>query len=171
MDGAMVVSEAVGCDLSPSPRSGYRLGVGIFLLNGSRRVFVGQRRDTHPAAWQMPQGGIDQGETAIAAALRELQEEAGTDRAEPLLESAVWRSYDLPPAIAARMWGGRYRGQTQKWVALRFLGADRDIDLNGPHPEFVAWRWVDPRELADLVVPFKRAVYLSVVDEFRPLWA
>jgi putative (di)nucleoside polyphosphate hydrolase len=163
--------EAGSCELSLSPRPGYRPGVGIFLMDRSRRVFVGQRRDTSPPAWQMPQGGIDEGETPVAAALRELREEAGTDRAEPLLESAVWRTYDLPPAIAARMWSGRYRGQTQKWVALRFLGSDRDIDLDGPHPEFVAWRWADPRELADLVVPFKRALYLSVVDEFRRLWA
>lgn len=160
-----------GCETSKTPKPGYRRGVGIFLLDPARAVFVGQRCDTKVEAWQMPQGGIDPGETPLAAALRELREETGTDRAEPLLESAVWRSYDLPPAIASRMWKGRYRGQTQKWVALRFCGHDTDFNLNGPHPEFSAWRWVRADELVDLAVPFKRRVYLSVVDEFRSLWA
>jgi putative (di)nucleoside polyphosphate hydrolase len=119
----------------------------------------------------MPQGGIDPGETPLVAALRELKEEIGTDRAEILGESRLWRSYDLPPAIAARMWNGRYRGQTQKWVAMRFLGTEADIVLDTPHPEFSAWRWVPADKLVDLVVPFKRCVYLSVVDEFRHLLA
>lgn len=159
------------CDETPEPKPGYRPCVGIFLIGPGRGVFVGQRRDTRESAWQMPQGGIDPGETPLEAALRELEEEIGTDRAEPLLESRVWRSYDLPGQIAARMWGGRYRGQTQKWVALRFLGSDGDIVLDTRHPEFSAWRWVPADDLAELVVPFKRCIYLSVVDEFRHLLA
>jgi putative (di)nucleoside polyphosphate hydrolase len=160
-----------GYSESDEPKPGYRPCVGIFLIGPSREVFVGQRRDTREEAWQMPQGGIDPGETPLVAALRELKEEIGTDRAEILGESRLWRSYDLPPAIAARMWNGRYRGQTQKWVAMRFVGTEADIVLDTPHPEFSAWRWVPPDKLVDLVVPFKRCVYLSVVDEFRHLLA
>ena len=98
-------------------------------------------------------------------------EEIGTDRADLLRESAIWRSYDLPPAIARRQWRGRYAGQTQKWLAFRFIGTDTDIRLDTEHPEFRDWRWIAPATLASLIVPFKRDVYVSVVDEFRPLWA
>ena len=159
------------CDVTREAKAGYRLCVGIFLLDGAGRVFVGQRHDVPGEAWQMPQGGIDPGETAIEAGLREMKEEIGTDRAEPLQESGVWRSYDLPTEIGRRIWRGRYKGQTQKWLALRFLGEDKDIRLDLPQPEFRAWRWTDPEGLRGLVVPFKRDVYLSVVDEFRHLWA
>lgn len=152
------------------PPPGYRPCVGLFLLGPGRRAFVGQRLDT-PGAWQMPQGGIDAGEAPLEAGLRELREEIGTDRAELLAESRCWRSYDLPPELARSIWGGRYRGQSQKWLALRFLGDEAEIRLETAHPEFDAWRWADPAELPALAVPFKRAVYLSVVDEFRPLWA
>jgi putative (di)nucleoside polyphosphate hydrolase len=100
-----------------------------------------------------------------------MREEIGTDRAELLAESRCWRSYDLPPELARSMWGGRYRGQSQKWLAFRFVGEEAEICLETDHPEFNAWRWVDPPQLPTLVVPFKRAVYLSVVAEFRPLWA
>lgn len=153
------------------PPPGYRPCVGIFLLNPDRLVFVGQRFDMPKDAWQMPQGGIDPGEDPVLAARREMLEEIGTDHAELLLESRVWRSYDLPPEIARRLWNGRYRGQSQRWVAFRFTGTDADIKLDGSHPEFRTWRWVPAEHLLDLVVPFKRDVYLSVVDEFRHLWA
>jgi putative (di)nucleoside polyphosphate hydrolase len=156
--------------LTSEPRPGYRPCVGVFLLDAQNRVFVGQRFDT-AGAWQMPQGGIDAGETPLSAARREMREEIGTERASLLAESRVWRSYDLPPEIARRMWGGRFRGQTQRWLAFRFEGRDEDIRIDLPHPEFCAWRWVAPDRLAELIVPFKRDVYLSVVDEFRPLWA
>jgi putative (di)nucleoside polyphosphate hydrolase len=153
------------------PRPGYRPCVGIYLLDGAGRVFVGQRVDLSAEAWQMPQGGIDRGETPAAAARREMLEEIGTDRAKLVQESRVWRSYDLPPELVRRSWRGRFRGQTQKWLAFRFTGDDRDIRLDTPHPEFSTWRWMTPDELLGLIVPFKRAVYVSVVAEFRPLSA
>lgn len=155
---------------APVPPPGYRPCVGIFLLNAAGRVFVGRRLDTEDA-WQMPQGGIDRGELPAVAARREMREEIGTDRADLLAESPYWRSYDLPAPLAGRLWKGRYRGQAQRWLAFRFTGTDADIALDGRHPEFSAWRWVQPDELPQLIVPFKRDVYVSVVDEFRPLWA
>jgi putative (di)nucleoside polyphosphate hydrolase len=153
------------------PRPGYRPCVGLFLLDAGGRVLIGQRLDAKGEAWQLPQGGIDPPETPEAAARREMLEEIGTDRADLLRESAIWRSYDLPPAIARRQWRGRYAGQTQKWLAFRFIGTDTDIRLDTEHPEFRDWRWIAPATLASLIVPFKRDVYVSVVDEFRPLWA
>jgi putative (di)nucleoside polyphosphate hydrolase len=149
----------------------YRPCVGIMLLNRDGAVFVAKRIDMPSDAWQMPQGGIDPGEGVAEAGLREMREEIGTGSARLLRESAVWRSYDLPPGIARRLWGGRYRGQSQKWLAFEFEGEDVDIRLDSPHPEFAAWRWIRPDQLGKVIVPFKRDVYLSVVDEFRPLWA
>jgi putative (di)nucleoside polyphosphate hydrolase len=161
----------MSCAESVDPPPGYRRCVGILLLNDRGRVFVGQRRDAPSAAWQMPQGGIDRGELPEIAARREMLEEIGTNRAELLHESGVWRCYDLPADLAARLWRGRYRGQAQRWLAFRFTGSDAEIDLDGAHPEFSAWRWLPPDELPGLIVPFKRDVYLSVVAEFRHLWA
>jgi len=159
------------CALTDDARRGYRPCVGIMLLDASNRVFVGQRCDTRAQAWQMPQGGIDAGEDPATAALRELDEEIGTNAARLLQQSRWWRSYDLPPDIARRLWGGRYRGQTQKWLAYRFIGEESEIAIDGKHPEFCAWRWLEPDELVERIVPFKRDVYLSVVEEFRHLWA
>jgi putative (di)nucleoside polyphosphate hydrolase len=159
------------CVETDTARPGYRPCVGLFLLNHDRQVLVAQRHDMTVPAWQMPQGGIDQGETPVEAGRREMLEEIGTDAAELIAESRCWRSYDLPPPAAAKRWHGRHRGQTQKWLAFRFTGADQDIRLDTPHPEFSAWRWVAPEDLPGLIVPFKRGIYLSVVDEFRPLWA
>ena len=149
----------------------YRPAVGIMLLSRDGRVFVGRRIDMPAglAAWQMPQGGIDPGETPRQAALRELREEAGTDKADILAETAGWLLYDLPDELAGRMWGGRYKGQRQKWFAMRFLGNDADIDLATEHPEFDAWQWVAPERLPELIVPFKRRLYLDVLGEFRSL--
>lgn len=148
--------------------AGYRPCVGLMLLNAAGHVFIGRRIDT-ANAWQMPQGGVDPGEEPRVAALRELREETGTDRAEILAESPIWRPYDLPARLGSRIWGGRYRGQAQKWFALRFTGADADIDLATGHPEFDAWRWIPVERLVQLVVPFKRDVYREVVEEFRHL--
>lgn len=156
--------------LDPPPK-GYRPCVGIFLLDaGRRRVFVGRRLDT-PDAWQLPQGGIDPGEGPLEAGLREMREEIGTDRASLLHEHPAWLTYDLPPDLRRRMWGGRYRGQAQRWLAFAFEGVDADIRLDAGHPEFSTWRWADPERIAEEIVPFKRDVYLSVVDGFRHLWA
>jgi putative (di)nucleoside polyphosphate hydrolase len=145
---------------------GYRPGVGVMLLDGANRVFVGRRIDIAGDNWQMPQGGIDKGETPRQAALRELHEEVGTDKAEILAESKGWLSYEVPTDITRRLWRGRYRGQRQKWFAMRFLGRDADIDLRTHHPEFDAWKWVPPSELPRLIVPFKRQLYLDVLAEF-----
>ena len=146
----------------------YRRGVGIMLLDGGGRVFVGRRIDT-PEAWQMPQGGIDPGESPRAAALRELMEEVGTDRAQIVAVTKDWLRYELPSALHGKAWGGAYRGQEQKWFAMRFLGSDGDIDLGTHHPEFDAWKWVPAAELPVLIVPFKRALYEAVLREFAPI--
>ena len=146
----------------------YRPGVGVLLVNCDGNVFVGRRRDMPAglAAWQMPQGGIDRGETPRAAALRELKEEIGTDRAEIVAETAGWLHYDLPPELVPGSWGGRYRGQRQKWFAMRFTGEDADIDPAATeHPEFDAWEWVAAARLPELIVPFKRRLYEAVLVE------
>jgi putative (di)nucleoside polyphosphate hydrolase len=144
----------------------YRSGVGILLLNGNNRAFVGQRIDNNSDAWQMPQGGIDPGETPHHAALRELKEEIGSNHAEILAESERWFEYDLPAELRGRVWRGRYRGQRQKWFAMRFLGEDREIDIATEHAEFSAWKWVLPADLPRLIVPFKRQLYREVLAEF-----
>lgn len=148
----------------------YRRGVGIMLLNRDGKVFVGRRIDQEEEAWQMPQGGIDRGETPRDAAFRELKEEAGTDKADVVAESKGWLTYDLPGALRGRLWRGRYVGQKQKWFAMRFQGRDGDIDLATHHPEFSAWRWVGHDQLVTLIVPFKRALYRDVLAEFAHLW-
>jgi putative (di)nucleoside polyphosphate hydrolase len=150
----------------------YRRGVGLMLFNPLGKVWVGQRLDQAPqAGWQMPQGGIDEGESAEEAALRELAEEIGTDKAKIIAESRDWLTYDLPPELLGIAWKGRYRGQKQKWFALNFLGEDGDIDINVPHPEFAAWRWVEFPQLVKLIVPFKRPLYQQVTAEFADLAA
>jgi putative (di)nucleoside polyphosphate hydrolase len=146
----------------------YRDNVGAALFNRDGRIFLGRRAD-QPAGtgWQLPQGGIDPGEDPRVAVLRELREEIGTDRAAILGEHPDWLSYDFPPELIGRVLGGRYRGQRQKWFALRFLGEDADIHLEADaHPEFDAWRWADLGELATLPVGFKKPVYDVLVAAF-----
>lgn len=147
----------------------YRRCVGIVLINDRGQVFVARRGDT-PDAWQMPQGGIDPGESPREAALRELGEETGITDVAFLEELDVWLRYDLPDHLRGKVWGGRYRGQEQRWFAFRFRGSDRDIDLQAAaHDEFDAWRWADADEVLAGIVPFKRAVYQAVIDGFRHL--
>ena len=149
----------------PNALANYRPGVGIMLLNRNNRVFVGRRRRPKGGAWQMPQGGIDPGETPRAAAFRELKEETGVVNAEILAESRVWLSYDLPEKLLGKVWNGRWRGQRQKWFAMRFKGQDAEIKID--RHEFDDWKWVRMAEIPDLIVPFKRGVYISVISEFR----
>ena len=144
----------------------YRPAVGVMLIGPGARVFVGQRLDSTLEAWQMPQGGIDEGETAEEAAWRELGEEVGTSAARIVAQSRDWLTYDLPEELVGRLWGGRYRGQRQQWFAMRFTGSDADIDIATPEPEFRAWRWVDATELPALIVPFKRRLYEAVLGKF-----
>jgi putative (di)nucleoside polyphosphate hydrolase len=147
----------------------YRRGVGIMLLNALGDVFVAQRIDMPSDAWQMPQGGIDEGETPESAAWREMQEETGTRDAILLAEGRAWHRYDLPADLVPRLWKGRYRGQEQKWFAFRFTGADGDIALDSDHAEFSAWKWTPIATLPDLIVPFNRQLYSELVSEFGHL--
>jgi putative (di)nucleoside polyphosphate hydrolase len=154
-----------------APSLPYRPGVGLMLFNPAGQVWVGRRIDQQAGGWQMPQGGIDAGETPRVAALRELAEETGTDKAEIIAESSGWMSYELPPELLGIAWQGRYRGQMQKWFALAFRGRDSDIDIKTPHAEFGAWRWLAFDQLVPLVVPFKRTLYQRVTAEFAGLAA
>ena len=156
----------------------YRLCVGVMLLNGQGQVFVGRRADRPDAPegmgtwWQMPQGGLDEGEEPEAAARRELAEETGVRSARFIGRTRDWHRYDLPAELVGVAWEGRYRGQKQMWFAARFEGDESEIDLGpreGHEQEFDAWRWVKVAELSGLVVPFKREVYDSVIEELGPL--
>lgn len=158
-------------DKTDIARLPYRRCVGIMLLNSRGEAWVGRRIDT-PEAWQMPQGGIDKGESPADSALRELEEEIGTAQARILAETHDWLSYDLPVEIVPTTWGGKYRGQTQKWFVLEFLGSDADINpTQVKHPEFDAWRWVPADELPALAVSFKRDIYRALQAEFAPVIA
>lgn len=147
----------------------YRPCVGVMLINRDGLVFVGRRIDQTVEGWQMPQGGIDPGETPLEAAHRELEEEIGTRNAQLLREMKEWLEYDLPAYLLGVALHGRYRGQRQKWIAMRFLGQDCDIDIRTSHPEFASWKWLAMEALPRLIVPFKRDTYEKVIAEFRDL--
>jgi putative (di)nucleoside polyphosphate hydrolase len=156
----------------------YRPCVGVMLLNPAGHVWIGRRfqkqnDDGEGKWWQMPQGGIDAGEDPAPAALRELQEETAVTSAEIIAESPHWYNYDLPEHLIGKSWNGKYRGQTQKWFALRFTGDDSEINLAPPghKQEFDAWRWAAMDEMLDVIVPFKLNVYRQVIADFRHLGA
>ena len=139
------------------------------LFNRDGKVFVGKRIDQTVEGWQMPQGGIDKGETPRQAALRELLEEVGTDRAEVIAEMDDWVTYDLPEHLVGVAFKGKYKGQRQKWFALRFTGQDSEIDLTAHEPEFSSFQWVSLDALPELIVPFKRETYKAVIAAFKTL--
>jgi putative (di)nucleoside polyphosphate hydrolase len=146
----------------------YRPAAGIMLVNAHGQVFVGQRMDSTLEAWQMPQGGIDPGEDALTAALRELGEETGiaAHKVELIATAQEELLYDLPEELVGKLWKGRYRGQRQMWFLFRFLGDDSDVDIATEHQEFRAWRWADPADLPAMIVPFKRKLYADVLAAF-----
>ena len=150
------------------PELPYRPAAGIMLLNAANKVFVAQRLDSTLEAWQMPQGGLDQDEEPLAGALRAREEETGIgrDHVELVVQAAGELFYDLPADLVGKLWKGRYRGQRQRWFLMRFLGRDEDIDLATAEPEFRAWKWVEPAQLPDLIVPFKRKLYEDVLAAF-----
>jgi putative (di)nucleoside polyphosphate hydrolase len=147
----------------------YRPGAGIMLINREGKVFVAQRIDSTLEAWQMPQGGLDEGEDPQDGALRELEEETGItrDKVEIVARAPEPLTYDLPQDLVGTLWKGKWRGQEQHWFLARFLGSDEDVNIETSHPEFRAWRWSDPDDLPKMIVPFKRDLYEAVLAAFR----
>jgi putative (di)nucleoside polyphosphate hydrolase len=146
----------------------YRRGVGVMLLNREGKVFVGARIDNTDEAWQMPQGGIEEGEEAWATALREVEEETGIPQhlVERVAHCPERLKYDLPEELQSRLWGGKWIGQDQVWYLARFLGTDADVNIHTNHPEFREWKWIEPEQLPELIVPFKRDIYRRLLREF-----
>jgi putative (di)nucleoside polyphosphate hydrolase len=148
----------------------YRLGVGLMIINHQKKIFVGKRIDSkNPFSWQMPQGGIDCGETPSKAAFREMKEEIGSSNGEIMAETKNWYCYDLPIKVIPKMWNGQFKGQKQKWFLVKYNGADSDINLQTAEPEFHRWRWIKPSQLMNVVIPFKRSLYEAVLREFKNL--
>ena len=148
--------------------AGYRPAAGVMLLNRTGKVWVGQRLDNSLEAWQMPQGGLDKGEKPLEGALRELEEETGIRRhlVELVAQAKEKLSYDLPGDLVGKVWKKNWRGQIQTWFLMRFLGEDKDVNLQTPEPEFRAWKWADAHELPALIVPFKQGLYRDVLKAF-----
>ena len=166
--GETVTEIAVAPAIKPGDLP-YRPCVGVTLINPQGLIWVGRRLDSQTAAWQMPQGGIDAGEKPRAAALRELHEETGIGAGSVKFigKTHHWLNYDLPPELLGKVWGGKYRGQRQKWFLFRFDGADSEVDIAREHPEFAEWRWISAAEMLAAIVPFKRRVYDQVIQSFR----
>jgi putative (di)nucleoside polyphosphate hydrolase len=148
--------------------SGYRPAVGVMLINSARKVWVGQRLDNSLEAWQMPQGGLDEGEAPLEGAYRELEEETGIARTfvELVAQAKEELTYDLPEDLIGKVWKEPWRGQRQTWFLMRFLGQDSDVNIATPEPEFRAWKWAEPAELPAMIVPFKQKLYEDVVRAF-----
>lgn len=149
----------------------YRRGVGMCIVNSEKKIFAGKRVDTRTNTWQMPQGGIDGEETIAEAVLRETKEETGMDNVSIIAESENWYYYDLPESLIPKFWDGKYRGQKQKWVLLKFTGEDKEIDIHQQPPEFLKWKWVELEELPKIVIPFKKQLYQLVITEFGKIIA
>jgi putative (di)nucleoside polyphosphate hydrolase len=147
---------------------GYRPAVGVMLINGERKVWVGQRLDSTLEAWQMPQGGLDPGESPLEGAYRELEEETGIrrDLVELLEQAKDELTYDLPEDLIGKVWKEPWRGQRQTWFLMRFIGQDSDVNIATADPEFRAWKWAEPRELPALIVPFKKKLYEDLIEAF-----
>lgn len=155
-------------DMQNSDLLPYRPGVGMMIINKEKMIFVAKRMDTKIQAWQMPQGGIDIGETPSKAAMREMEEEIGTAKGQIIAESKNWYSYDIPKFLIHKLWNGNYKGQRQKWFLIEYTGSDSDINLRTQNPEFTEWRWAHLKELPEIIIPFKKRLYDSVIKEFNP---
>jgi putative (di)nucleoside polyphosphate hydrolase len=144
-----------------------RIGVGIVLLNKDNQVFVGKRKDNPGNKWQMPQGGVNKGEDFISAMRRELEEETSIKNIEAIREIKGMYEYELPKNLIGIIWKGKFRGQKQKWFIARFLGEENEINLNTRYPEFIEWKWIEPKKLPDVIVDFKKNLYVSLLREIR----
>ncbi len=144
-----------------------RSGVGIIILNSDNQVFVGKRKDNPGNRWQMPQGGVDKGESFINAMKRELFEETGIKKIKILKELEKIYQYELPENLVGIIWKGKYKGQKQKWFITRFLGNDNEININTKHPEFIDWKWIEPNELPEVIVNFKKKLYIDLLKEIN----
>ena len=144
-----------------------RTGVGIIVLNNNNQVFVGKRKDNPGDKWQMPQGGVDKGEDFITAMRRELIEETSIKNIKILKEIQNMYQYELPKNLVGIIWKGKFRGQRQKWFITKFLGKDDEINLDTKHPEFIDWKWIDPKDLPEIIVDFKKELYLNLLKEIN----
>jgi len=144
-----------------------RTGVGIIVLNKENKVFVAKRRDNQINKWQMPQGGVDEGETFLEAMKRELEEETSITNIEIIKEIRYWLEYDLPKNLVGKIWKGKYKGQKQKWFIVRFKGNDTEINIKTRNPEFIEWKWIDVNDLPTVIVDFKKHVYIKLLEEIK----
>lgn len=148
--------------------SNYRKSVGIMLLNKENKIFIAKRIDSSTYNWQMPQGGINKNESPLNAALRELKEEIGTNNVKVIIEFREWINYNLPIVLTKKVWNGKYKGQHQKWFAMKFLGKTKDINLNTKTQEFTHWKWVNVNKILRNVIPFKKAIYSTLIKKIFP---
>ena len=144
-----------------------RNGVGVIVLNNENKVFVGKRKDNPVDRWQMPQGGINKNETPFNAMKRELEEETSITKIKILKEIESWLEYELPPNLLGKIWKGKYRGQKQKWFIVKFIGDENEINLKTEHPEFIEWKWIDYNTLPEVIVDFKKEVYIKLGSEIK----